>query len=96
MPQELAKIMGWKTLQMAMRYYNPSAQEIAQRVRQVEASRAGSMPKPPMAPLGGEGRKVALQDGLADNLMSGRTASHDEANVIRVAFGGSGVNRAVA
>ncbi|CAB3722869.1 tyrosine-type recombinase/integrase [Achromobacter kerstersii] len=97
MPQELAKIMGWKTLQMAMRYYNPSAQEIAQRVRQVEASRAVSMPKPPMAPpLGGEVRKVALQDGLADNLMSGRTVSHDEANVIRVVFGGSGVNRAVA
>ncbi|WP_050447549.1 tyrosine-type recombinase/integrase [Achromobacter spanius] len=96
MPQELAKIMGWKTLQMAMRYYNPSAQEIAQRVRQVEASRAGSMPKPPMAPLGGEVRKVALQDGLADSLMSGRTVLHDEANVIRVAFGGSGVNRAVA
>ncbi|MNT99913.1 hypothetical protein D3C72_2428920 [compost metagenome] len=54
------------------------------------------MPKPPMAPLGGEVRKVALRDGLADSLMSGRTVSHDEANVIRVVFGGSGVNRAVA
>lgn len=41
MPQELAKIMGWKTLQMAMRYCNPTAQELAARMRAVEAARSG-------------------------------------------------------
>lgn len=40
MPQELAKIMAWKTLQMAMRYYNPTAQELAARMRAVEAARS--------------------------------------------------------
>lgn len=29
----LAKIFGWKTLQMAMRYYNPTAQELVAAVR---------------------------------------------------------------
>ncbi|MGD9758765.1 MAG: site-specific integrase [Comamonas sp.] len=29
----LAKIMGWKTLQMAMRYYNPTAVELVEAVR---------------------------------------------------------------
>lgn len=28
MPQVLAKIFGWKTMQMAMRYYNPSDEEL--------------------------------------------------------------------
>lgn len=31
--QTLAKIMGWKTLQMAMRYYNPTEQELVDVVR---------------------------------------------------------------
>ncbi|MCC3263020.1 tyrosine-type recombinase/integrase, partial [Paenibacillus polymyxa] len=44
MPQELAKIMGWKTLQMAMRYYNPTAQELATRMRAVEAARSDPSP----------------------------------------------------
>lgn len=29
----LAKVMGWKTLQMAMRYYNPTAEELVAAVR---------------------------------------------------------------
>jgi integrase len=29
----LAKVMGWKTLQMAMRYYNPTARELVDAVR---------------------------------------------------------------
>lgn len=32
-PATLAKVMGWKTLQMAMRYYNPSAEELVKAVR---------------------------------------------------------------
>jgi len=32
-PQTLAKIMGWKTLQMAMRYYNPTDQELVDAIR---------------------------------------------------------------
>ena len=31
--QNLAKVMGWKTLQMAMRYYNPQAHELVELVR---------------------------------------------------------------
>ena len=31
--QDLAKVMGWKTLQMAMRYYNPSDEELVRLVR---------------------------------------------------------------
>ncbi|MDR2839327.1 MAG: site-specific integrase [Azonexus sp.] len=31
--QTLAKIMGWRTLQMAMRYYNPSEQELVRAIR---------------------------------------------------------------
>ncbi|MCS6503837.1 site-specific integrase [Burkholderia thailandensis] len=33
----LAKVMGWKTLQMAMRYYNPTDQELVTAVRKVSA-----------------------------------------------------------
>lgn len=33
----LAKIMGWKTLQMAMRYYNPTDQELVIAIRQAAA-----------------------------------------------------------
>jgi hypothetical protein len=29
----MAKVMGWETLQMAMRYYNPSSSEMSQLVR---------------------------------------------------------------
>lgn len=32
-PTTLAKVMGWKTLGMAMRYYNPSAQELVAAAR---------------------------------------------------------------
>ena len=35
--QTLAKIMGWKTLQMAMRYFNPSDDELVQHIRKVAA-----------------------------------------------------------
>ena len=31
----LAKIMGWKSIQMAMRYYNPTAQELVTAIRGV-------------------------------------------------------------
>lgn len=34
--QDLAKIMGWKTLQMAMRYYNPTDNELVQLIRRAE------------------------------------------------------------
>ena len=44
--QNLAKVMGWKTLQMAMRYYNPQAHELVQLVRQAdEARKAGAVGK---------------------------------------------------
>jgi integrase len=33
----LAKVMTWKTLQMAMRYYNPTAKELVDAVRAAEA-----------------------------------------------------------
>lgn len=32
-PQTLAKIMGWKTLQMSMRYFNPTDQELVDAIR---------------------------------------------------------------
>lgn len=32
----LAKIFGWKTLQMAMRYYNPTAEELVAAVRDID------------------------------------------------------------
>jgi len=35
-PQELAKVLGWKTLQMAMRYYNPSDEDLVNIVRRLE------------------------------------------------------------
>lgn len=35
----LAKLMGWKSLAMAMRYYNPTAKELVNVRRQAEASR---------------------------------------------------------
>jgi len=39
--QELAKVMGWKTLQMAMRYYNPKKTDIVKAVRRKEKAMAG-------------------------------------------------------
>jgi integrase len=36
--QTLAKIMGWKALQMAMRYYNPTDQELVDTVRRTLAA----------------------------------------------------------
>ena len=38
--QDLAKVMGWETLQMAMRYYNPSGSEMSQLVRKASDSSA--------------------------------------------------------
>jgi len=38
--QELAKVFGWKTLQMAMRYYNPTDDELVSLVSRVERARA--------------------------------------------------------
>ncbi|MEO7031142.1 MAG: site-specific integrase [Burkholderiaceae bacterium] len=35
--QDLAKVMGWKTIQMAMRYYNPKDAEIVALVRRAAA-----------------------------------------------------------
>jgi integrase len=35
----LAKLMGWKTLQMAMRYYNPTEEELVKARREAEAVR---------------------------------------------------------
>lgn len=38
----LAKLMGWKSIAMAMRYYNPTSKELVKVRRQAEASRAAS------------------------------------------------------
>ncbi|MBV2182379.1 MAG: site-specific integrase [Castellaniella sp.] len=38
----LAKIFGWKTLQMALRYYNPSAPELVSAIRGAETARAAA------------------------------------------------------
>ncbi len=38
MVQDLAKVMGWKTLQMAMRYYNPSDDELVRLVRRAASA----------------------------------------------------------
>jgi integrase len=50
---ELAKLMGWKTLQMAMRYYNPKDADIVEIVRRLAAKStlANSVPTqlPPAA-----------------------------------------------
>jgi integrase len=50
--QDLAKIMGWKTLQMAMRYYNPSDDELVALVRRAapaaNAASAGLTALPPL------------------------------------------------
>jgi len=81
MPQELAKIMGWKTLQMAMRYYNPSAQELASKMRQVEAARSGlpaptllaasnaAEPRQPEVTSELHGAYFRLADSLPDNVI---------------------------
>jgi hypothetical protein len=62
--QDLAKVMGWKTIQMAMRYYNPTDAEIVALVRRaaaqpalpgsvsVQPSVAKSTPTPSFAPAG--------------------------------------------
>lgn len=43
-PTTLAKVMGWKTLQMAMRYVQPTVEELVQAVRDGEGlSRRGAM-----------------------------------------------------
>ena len=34
--QTLAKVMGWKTIQMAMRYYNPTDSELVEVVRRAQ------------------------------------------------------------
>ena len=36
--QTLAKVMGWKSIQMAMRYYNPTDQELVETVRRAAAA----------------------------------------------------------
>ncbi|MEO8839510.1 MAG: site-specific integrase, partial [Herbaspirillum sp.] len=42
--QDLAKVMGWKTIQMAMRYYNPKDAEIVALVRRA-ATQSNSSPR---------------------------------------------------
>lgn len=39
--QTLAKVMGWKTIQMAMRYYNPTEEELVQAVDLAKKNRRG-------------------------------------------------------
>lgn len=63
--QDLAKLMGWKTLQMAMRYYNPTDAEIVALVHRAAAQPAlrhtapaqppvtERAPAPSFAPAGG-------------------------------------------
>lgn len=50
-PQELAKVFGWKTLQMAMRYYNPREDELVAMVRRVEQARLLEQTMLPDEPL---------------------------------------------
>jgi len=38
-PTTLAKIMTWKTLAMAMRYYNPKPEELVQEIRAIESKK---------------------------------------------------------
>lgn len=84
MPQELAKIMGWKTLQMAMRYYNPTAQELAMRMRAVEAAR--SEPSPGVANALAVPRAIELASGTAEGVPAQRVGAPTTSNVIRVQF----------
>ncbi|WP_144636040.1 tyrosine-type recombinase/integrase [Bordetella genomosp. 13] len=85
MPQELAKIMGWKTLQMAMRYYNPSAREIAEKVRRVEAARAALEASSPV-PVFEASTPISVSVDKATASQHERVSS-EGGNVIRVAFG---------
>ena len=48
---ELAKVMGWETLQMAMRYYNPKDEEKTEMVRRREVKLASAAPKSLVTPL---------------------------------------------
>ncbi|MBB1626220.1 site-specific integrase [Achromobacter sp. UMC71] len=84
MPQELAKIMGWKTLQMAMRYYNPTAQELAARMRAVEAAR--SEPLPGAANALAVPRAIELASGTTVGVPAQRVGDPTTSNVIRVQF----------
>lgn len=49
--QKLAKVMGWRGIQMAMRYYNPTDEEMADSVRQVEALQNENKAPPPASPI---------------------------------------------
>lgn len=66
--QDLAKVMGWKTLQMAMRYYNPKEDELVQLVRRVERARSDAIrAEQPVPSAGGAARTASTDDadGLA-------------------------------
>ncbi|MBU9218213.1 site-specific integrase [Burkholderia gladioli] len=49
--QDLAKLMGWKTLQMAMRYYNPTDAELVALVRRAAAQPALRQTAPAQPPV---------------------------------------------
>jgi integrase len=49
--QNLAKLMGWKTLQMAMRYYNPTDAELVALVRRAAAQPALRQTAPAQPPI---------------------------------------------
>lgn len=83
-PQELAKIMGWKTLQMAMRYYNPTAEELATRMRAVEAARSEPSPGAPNALA--VPRAIELASGPTLDVPVQRVGDPTTSNVIRVQF----------
>ncbi len=84
MLQELTKIMGWKTLQMVMRYYNPTAQELAARMRAVEAAR--SEPLPGAANALAVPRAIELASGTTVGVPAQRVGDPTTSNVIRVQF----------
>ena len=44
--QQLAKVMGWKKLEMAMRYYNPTEEELVQLVRSSKPAANSDIAKP--------------------------------------------------
>jgi integrase len=76
----LAKIFGWKTLQMAMRYYNPTAEELVAAVRDVDdRNPPPSVSSPQVNPTRPKLTTVSVIPQIKTNLLSN--------NVIEVQFG---------
>lgn len=79
---ELAKVMGWRTLQMAMRYYNPTPSELAAKMRKVESARLSASSQ--QQALRGDSTTNASSQAPSDKQPDQVASSN--ANVIRVEF----------